>query len=469
MRTQTIDLNLIPGSISPTIHLTQYDKDAGALVFNVYGEPGFFIPPNSTATITGTKPDGYGFSYSATIRDNVVTANVTQQMTAVPGIVKCELRITKDNDDVGSQLFYLDVKAAALNEDTIISDSDLSSVAMAEQYAASAAQSAGDAASLVDLLNGLGRGTYTIARNVSVNAIVEPGFYYLSTSYGITDIPEGVNGNLWVYNCSNSNVIQIFRRLGNPGTDDSIIYIRRINTTGTDTQTWWQYIDSNGVDTKVNTRLPIAGGTMTGDLIIGNKKSVLINDPDVTIGTNPSSNKTSPGILYRDSANVVYGQLRAFYLTNGSHGLVFNGAGNYLRIGIDGSNVPYVYVNNKDAWRTALGISGKVKFLNANVFTLESGYTLSNNRVWLYVHDNIVTLGALLRGPVVAGTNTKIATLNSTSGAINYKPKYTVDFAVGSSVIVRGFINTAGELNINGPEAASNPYLAINCSWCLDD
>ena len=470
MRTQTVNLNLIPGSVSPTIHLTQYDKDAGALVFNVYGEPGFYIPPNSTATITGTKPDGYGFSYSATVVGDVVTANVTQQMTAVAGIVRCELRITNGNNNVGSQTFYLDVKEAALDENTVVSDSDLAAIAMAEQYASSAAQSASNAAALIDTVNGLGKGVTTPVTSGSINAIVTPGYYYLNNNL-VSDLPEGTNGNLWVYRTGvTDRVLQIFRRYGTPGSNDKNLYIRVIDTTGTDARSWWRYIDKSQIDSALDTKLSLVGGTMTGDLTMGNDKSIIIPDPDTTIGTPPSSNKTTPGVIYRDSTNQsspYYGYLRGFYLSNGTYGMVINGAGNYFRIGVTGSNVPYVYVNNKSAWRTALNIGGdNTRFINGNVFTLESGYTFSNNRVSLYIHDNIAILNALLRGPVVAATNTKIATLKT--GAIDYKPPVTVDFAVGCSIPVRGFLNSSGELSIRGEEALSNPYLAISVSWCLD-
>lgn len=471
MRTQTVDLNLIPGSISPTIHLTQYDKDAGALIFNVYGESGFYIPPNSIATITGTKPDGYGFSYSASIRDNVVTADVTQQMTAVPGIVKCELRITSNNDNVGSQTFYLDVKEAALDENTVISDSDLAAIAMAEQYASSAAQSAGEAATLVSQINSLGRGQYSFAQNKSVNAIVDPGFYFISTNspYSNTDMPEGTNGNLWVYSSDNGYVVQIFRRIGSAGTDDGCIYIRRINTTGTDARSWWKYVESTVTDNLSSVKLNKAGGTMTGDLIVDNLKSIYIKNQNVTVGTNPSSNNSGPGIFYRDSGSTTYGQIRTFYLTNGVRGLLFNGSGNYFRIGISGDgSTPYVYFNNPAVWRTALGFEGNVHYAGSDVWTVETGYSIS--RAYLYVHDKVVTLSTLIRGPVVASANTRIATLSS-SGALTYKPKVTIYFSVGtnSAASIRGYINANGQLDVNSSVDVSNPYLAINASWILDD
>ena len=165
MITQTINLNMVPGAVCPVIHVNQYDNDSGALRFNLFQGSAFQIPSGSSVVINGTKPDGYGFSYSASFSGNVVTADLTQQMTAVAGEVKCELRITKDSDVIGTQNFTLMVEPAALDDSTIISDSDIPAIANAEQYAAEAAQSAAQAASTLssavkysDLVN---NATYT--------------------------------------------------------------------------------------------------------------------------------------------------------------------------------------------------------------------------------------------------------------------------------------------------------------------
>ena len=149
MITQTINLNMIPGAVYPVIHVSQYDNDSGALVFNLYNGDGtvFTIPASSAVVINGTKPDGYGFSYSATYSGSVVTADVTQQMTAVAGEVKCELRITNSSDVVGTQNFTLMVEEAALDDNTVVSDSDIPAIAAAADYAAAAAASAAEASS----------------------------------------------------------------------------------------------------------------------------------------------------------------------------------------------------------------------------------------------------------------------------------------------------------------------------------
>lgn len=182
MITQTINLNMVPGSVYPVIHVNQYDNDSGALKFNLYtGSTAFSIPSSSAIVINGTKPDGYGFSYTATYSGNVVTANVTQQMTAVAGEVKCELRITKSSNVVGTQNFTLMVEPAALDDNTIISNSDIPAIAAAADYAAQAAQSATTAATTLASAKRLSPVT-SIASGTNLNNLTTPGEYYVSST-----------------------------------------------------------------------------------------------------------------------------------------------------------------------------------------------------------------------------------------------------------------------------------------------
>lgn len=179
MVTQTINLNMVPGAVCPVIHLNQYDKDADSLKFNLYDNSGSFsIPSSSAIVLNGTKPDGYGFSYSATYSGNEVTASVDEQMTAVAGEVKCELRITKSGNVVGTQNFILMVEPAALDENTVISDSDIPAIAAAADYAAEAASSAAEAAS-------------TLSSTVKKSDIVNNSTYTGATGEKVLDASMG--------------------------------------------------------------------------------------------------------------------------------------------------------------------------------------------------------------------------------------------------------------------------------------
>lgn len=125
MVTQVFKLNLIPDSAPIIIHCDQYDKGSGRLVAYLYNGDVAYTPANgATAMVQGTKPDNHGFDYSATISGNTVTMNLTEQMTACSGRVRCQLVITEGNNRTGTFVFELQVQDSALPEDSEMSASD---------------------------------------------------------------------------------------------------------------------------------------------------------------------------------------------------------------------------------------------------------------------------------------------------------------------------------------------------------
>lgn len=123
MIAQTFDLNLIPNSSPVVVHCDQYDKGTGRLVISLYDES-IAYSPSGTAKIQGTKPDGHGFEYACNMSGNVVTADLTEQMSAVAGQVRCQIVVTESSNRTGTFVFILDVQQSALPDDTVISDSD---------------------------------------------------------------------------------------------------------------------------------------------------------------------------------------------------------------------------------------------------------------------------------------------------------------------------------------------------------
>lgn len=137
MITQTHDLNLIPGSVPPVVHVTQYDKTARTLVFNLWdGETSFSVPSGAAVTIRGAKPDGNGFEYTATASGSAVSMNIQQQMATCAGSVRCEVRITSGTQILGTADFILEVKPSALNENTPLSETELPLIEQAAEGAA---------------------------------------------------------------------------------------------------------------------------------------------------------------------------------------------------------------------------------------------------------------------------------------------------------------------------------------------
>ena len=134
MLNRTYELDMVPGGIPLSIHLSQYDSDV-TLKFQLYASQGVLDIPTSgvTAIIRGTKLDGNGISAAAAFafEDSIptVTVQMTKQMTAIAGRNKFEIVLTADlsgvSFDLPSANFYLDVERAALDYDTLESKSEI--------------------------------------------------------------------------------------------------------------------------------------------------------------------------------------------------------------------------------------------------------------------------------------------------------------------------------------------------------
>ena len=132
---------MIPRGVMPRVYASKYDNQTNALIFDLYdGEAEFNIPSGAAVLINGTKPDGTGFSYSASSwSGNRVVCNVTTQMTAVQGDVLCELRIRTASQIIGSLNFVLRVEPSALDDDSVISETEIPLIEQAIEIAANLA------------------------------------------------------------------------------------------------------------------------------------------------------------------------------------------------------------------------------------------------------------------------------------------------------------------------------------------
>ena len=137
MLKRTYELDMVPGGIPLSIHLSQYDSDV-LLVFQLYASQGTLAIPETgvTAQIRGTKLDGNGISAACTFEviDSVptVTAQMTKQMTAIAGKNTFELVLTATSGSLEYSLpsanFYLEVERAALDYDTLESKSEIKEI-----------------------------------------------------------------------------------------------------------------------------------------------------------------------------------------------------------------------------------------------------------------------------------------------------------------------------------------------------
>lgn len=191
MITQTHDLNLIPGSVPPVVHVTQYDKTARTLVFNLWdGETSFSVPSGAAVTIRGAKPDGNGFEYTATASGSAVSMNIQQQMATCAGSVRCEVRITSGTQILGTADFILEVKPSALNESTPLSETELPLIEQAAEGAAkieanlsasntaasNAAKSASQAASSASVASASEKSASDSAASAAASATTAAGY-----------------------------------------------------------------------------------------------------------------------------------------------------------------------------------------------------------------------------------------------------------------------------------------------------
>lgn len=147
---QEFDLNMIPDSAPVIVHVNQYDEGEGRFEIHLYDGNVPYVPAaGAEAIIQGTKPDGKGFDYNATLSGSTVTADVTKQMTAVAGVVRVQVVITEDDDVTGTFVFGMDVQKSGLPADTDMSASEYQIVEQmieaAEEAEAVATQSAEDA------------------------------------------------------------------------------------------------------------------------------------------------------------------------------------------------------------------------------------------------------------------------------------------------------------------------------------
>lgn len=154
--TNTYCLKMTPsqfGQSSVVVNCSQYDSLFRVIQFNLYnGTNEFSIPDNCVVTIRGTKKDLTGFEYQCEYEGNAVTFPIQNQVTVLPGKVPAEIRVTSGNEIIGSWNFVFLVEESPLDENTIISETDLpllesalEAAAQAESFKNLAEQSATDA------------------------------------------------------------------------------------------------------------------------------------------------------------------------------------------------------------------------------------------------------------------------------------------------------------------------------------
>ena len=125
---ESFSLDLMPGTIPQSIHLSQNDAGWRELKFSLHdrGKP-FTVPSGTVAFFNGKKSDGKGFSYKMEVADSTVSITVQSQMTTAAGPVICEVSLQSGSEVIGSANLLLVVERCPL-DGAHMSDSDMSAV-----------------------------------------------------------------------------------------------------------------------------------------------------------------------------------------------------------------------------------------------------------------------------------------------------------------------------------------------------
>ena len=127
-------VDMIPNGQRTIVWVNQYDEDFTIQMELFAREGEFTVDTGTTAAIRGTKPDGNGYSADCTLtmveKDNdstvpVVTITGDQQMTAAAGEGEFEITLYKNGEELSTANFTLNIERAALDKDTVASDSKI--------------------------------------------------------------------------------------------------------------------------------------------------------------------------------------------------------------------------------------------------------------------------------------------------------------------------------------------------------
>ena len=135
---QEIQVEVAKKNLFPAIIAKQYDYNSRFLKATLCdnGEP-IAISPNSTVTINANRPDGTCNRFQGESNDdNTVTVPLDAWMLKLPGIVYCDISVTKPGESMlTSTSFSIDVEPAASSvkfnvTTTCYANSDYSSVSL---------------------------------------------------------------------------------------------------------------------------------------------------------------------------------------------------------------------------------------------------------------------------------------------------------------------------------------------------
>lgn len=176
MVTQSYKLDVIPGGVPVVVHCHQNDILARAFELDLYSRNGdLVIPVSASAYIEGYKPDGNAFSYAASLDEGKVAIDLHEQMTVLPGDVRCQCKVVDGVKVLISANFTLRVERD-YTAGVDMSETEVPGLVQQAQAAAAAAEEAAaniDEEWFVNGAKGTTVDTYATTSKLTAGAINE--------------------------------------------------------------------------------------------------------------------------------------------------------------------------------------------------------------------------------------------------------------------------------------------------------
>lgn len=346
--TNTYCLKMTPsqfGQSSVVVNCSQYDSLFRVIQFNLYnGTNEFSIPDNCAVTIRGTKKDLTGFEYQCEYEGNVVTFPIQSQVTVLPGKVPAEIRVTSGNEIIGSWNFVFLVEESPLDENTIISETDLpllesalEAAAQAESFKNLAEQSATDASTSATEASDSASTATTKAEESAESALKSEG-YAVGEQNGepVDETSIYYHNNAKWYSQSGGGGTHNYEELANKPSINNVTLVgdKSLSDLGVPTKTSELTNDSGFITsvpvTSVNSKtgaVVLAAsdvGALSDSTVIPTKTSELTNDSGflTSVPVTSVNNKTGAVSLSASDVGALASNTAYVSTVNGSSGAV---------------------------------------------------------------------------------------------------------------------------------------------------
>lgn len=400
MITQTINLNLIPGSPLPRINVSQYDNGSRTLQFNLYnGVSPYEIPSGASVYIVGTKADNTGFEYSCTFDGSLVSVDITDQMTVFAGEVQSELRIVQSDEVLGTANFIINVESAALSDDTQISETDIPIIQRIPEILEEAEGYADDAKYWAEQSEEAVTGAVTYGYNGIMGAknLLGQPYYGVSSAGGLTFSVDS-DGVLKINGTATSNAEYVFKANANNWCLPTGKY-KVSGISGGSSNTYYMSVQVNGGNIKIiydgETEIDVTS-TDYIRISVGVKSGQTVNDlqifPMVRIASDTDTTfrpyaKTNKELT--DGLNTTHGNYYGTCATAAATAAKVVTVDEDFKLAV-GTTVTVKFTNTNTASNCTLNVNGtgaKSVWYGQAVYSSAGGICGTANRYIKYMYD----------------------------------------------------------------------------------